>query len=241
VNSSKPGNKNTLKIFLLVLFLSALVYSQPKSVKPDTLRFKTNPNYSLQLELYDVYKPRQSDIVMFGNSLTHGGVWNELLGRQNVIEMGITSDVLRGYFARLNYVFRYRPKIVFIMGGLNDIYNWTPVEDIFSVYIRIIKELKAKNIIPVIQSTTYSARNYAKDWGGTPETNGGRNREADKLNKLLSDYAKSNKIDFIDLIPAISRGGYLRDELTWDGLHFRAEAYRIWAREVDKILQKYKL
>lgn len=209
--------------------------------KTDTLRYKTNPNYSLQLELYNTYKPRQADIIMLGNSLTHGGVWNELLGRQNVVEMGIPSDVIRGYYARLNYVYRYQPKIVFIMGGLNDIYNWTPVEDIFSVYIRIINELKSRNIIPVIQLTTYSAKNYAKDWGGTPETNANRNREVDKLNKLLSDYAKSNRIDLIDLLPYITRGGYLKDELTWDGIHFRAEAYRIWAREVDKVLQKYKL
>ena len=127
------------------------------------------------------------------------------------------------------------------MGGLNDIYNWTPVEDIFSVYVRLIKELKAKNIIPVIQSTTYAAMNYAKDWGGTPESNAGRNREVDKLNKLLSDYARNNKIDYIDILPSITRAGYLREELTWDGIHFKAEAYRIWAREVDRVLQKYKM
>ncbi|OGV93264.1 MAG: hypothetical protein A3J88_01685 [Melioribacter sp. RIFOXYB12_FULL_38_5] len=155
--------------------------------------------------------------------------------------MGITSDVLRGYLNRLNYVIRYRPKIVFIMGGINDIYNWTPVEEIFPIYVKIIEQLKAKNIIPVIQSTTYAAKNYAKDWGGTPESNAGRNREADKLNKMLSDYAKKNNIDYVDIISLLSRGGYLKDELTWDGVHFNAEAYRIWVREIEKVLLKYKL
>ena len=127
------------------------------------------------------------------------------------------------------------------MGGINDIYNWTPVEEIFATYVKIIEQLKAKNIIPVIQSTTYAARNYAKDWGGTPEGNAGRNREVDKLNKMLSDYAKKNKIDYVDIISQLSRGGYLKDEITWDGVHFNAEAYKVWVREVEKVLAKYKL
>jgi len=35
---------------------------------------------------------------MLGNSITHGAAWNELLGRSNVVERGISSDVLRGYW-----------------------------------------------------------------------------------------------------------------------------------------------
>ena len=128
------------------------------------------------------------------------------------------------------------------MGGLNDIYNWTPVEDIFAVYVRIISGLKSRNIIPVIQSTTYSAKTYGKDWGGTPEGNYGRNREVDKLNKLLSDYAKKNNIDYIDLISLLAgKDGCLKPEFTFDGIHFKAEAFKIWAREVEKILLRHRL
>ena len=233
------------KSFSVLAVISVLgittVFGQQKTIAPDTLRYKQNPLYNQMLSLYDVYKPRQIDIIMLGNSLTHGASWNDLLGRTSLIEMGIPSDVLRGYLARVSYVLRHKPKIVFIMGGLNDIYNWTPVEDIYKVYVRLINELRAKNIIVVIQSTTYSARNYGKEYGGTPESNAGRNREADKLNKLLADYTKNNKLDYIDLLPFLTRGGYLKEELSWDGIHFRAEAYRLWGREVEKILQKYRL
>ena len=241
VNFSISERKNSLFFYFFVLCLTHLTYSQSKISTTDSLRYKANPLYARQLELYDTFKLRQVDVIMLGNSLTHGGVWTELLGRQNVLEMGITSDILRGYYARLNYVYRYNPKIVFIMGGLNDIYNWIPVEDVFTVYVRILKEFKSRNIIPVIQSTTYAGKNYAKELGVKPETNESRNREVDKLNKLLSDYAKANKVDFIDLQPLISRGGFLKEELTWDGIHFRASAYKIWASEVDKVLKKYKL
>lgn len=208
----------------------------------DTLKYKSNPNYNLQMDLFNVYKTKHADIVMFGNSITHGAAWNELLGRSNVVERGIPSDVLRGYWARINDIYKLNPKIVFIMGGLNDIYNWTPVEEIFNVYVRIINGLKSRRIIPIIQSTTYASRNYGKDYGGTPETNLNRNKEIDKLNKFLFDYARANGIDFIDLNSLFSgKDGYLKPELTWDGVHYKAETYRIWSREVEKILAKYKL
>ena len=226
------------------MFITPLSAQNTKSTQPakDTLRYRTNPNYQLQNSMFDLYKSHQSDIVMFGNSLTHGAAWNELLGRSNVVERGITSDVLYGYESRLNTIYKLNPKIIFIMGGLNDIYNWTPVTDVFSVYVRIISALKAKKIIPVIQSTTYSSKNYGKDWGGTPEGNFGRNREVDKLNKLLYDYAKKNNLDYIDVnTPTAGKDGFLRPELTWDGIHFKAEAYRIWAREIEKVLAKYNL
>ncbi|MFA7419024.1 MAG: GDSL-type esterase/lipase family protein [Melioribacteraceae bacterium] len=232
---------NPLKIIAVSVFCITTIFAQQKPQPIDTLRYKKNPLYDQQIALYNIYKPRQADIVMFGNSLTHGASWSDLLGRSNVAEMGITSDIVRGYLNRTSFVLRYRPKIVFIMGGVNDIYNWTPVEEIFSIYVRIIEQFKAKNIIPVIQSTTYSAKNYAKDWGGTPETNAGRNREVDKLNKMLSDYAKKNSVDYIDVISQLSRNGYLKDEVTWDGIHFKADAYKVWVREVEKVLIKYKL
>jgi lysophospholipase L1-like esterase len=239
--------RNTLFVlagfyFFLLAAESFPQNSQTKLPAKDTLRYRTNPNYPLQQSMFDIYKTRQADIVMLGNSLTHGAVWNELLGRSNVVERGITSDVLYGYESRISAIYKLSPKIVFIMGGLNDIYNWTPVDEIFAVYVRIVSGLRSKNIIPVIQSTTYSAKNYGKDWGGTPEGNFGRNREVDKLNKLLSDYAKKNNIDYID-VNALTAGkdGFLRPELSWDGIHFKADAYKLWAKEVEKVLVKHRL
>lgn len=234
------SKKIHLKIFCFIVLCSSVFFPQQQVQQPDTLRYKKNPLYYRNIDLYKIYKSRQVDIVMFGNSLTYGASWSDLLGRNNVAGMGITSDILRGYLNRVSYVIRYRPKIVFIMGGINDIYNWTPVEEIFPIYVKIIEQLKAKNIIPVIQSTTYAAKNYAKDWGGTPESNAGRNREVDKLNKMLSDYARLNKLDYVDIVSQLTRGGYLKDEVTWDGVHFNAEAYKIWVREIEKVLVKYK-
>lgn len=235
----KPKPHITFNLIIIFFIVTQNLLSQQKN---DTEKYKSNPNYNLQIAMFDIYKTKQADIVMLGNSITAGANWSELLGRPNVVARAIPGDILPGFYARLNYVFRLKPKIVFILGGLNDIYNWTPVEEIYNNYLKIITALQSKGIIPVIQSTTYAAKDYAKDFGGTPEINAGRNREVDKLNKMLYDYARKNNIDYIDINSKLSTSDkFLRPDVTWDGVHLNAEGYKIWAEEVEKILFKYKM
>ena len=229
--------------FILLTAVSNIFAQEKKPVQPeDTLRYKKNPIYERQMEMFDLYKTRQADIVMFGNSLTAGADWSELLGRSNVATRGIPSDILEGFNARLNTVLKLKPKIVFVMGGLNDIYAWIPIEKIYTEYINLLTTLKVRGIIPVIELTTYAAKNYAKEWGGTPQVNAGRNLEVDKLNNMLINFAKENNIEVINLLPSIvGKDGYLKPQLTWDGVHFNAAGYRIWAREVENVLRKHKM
>ncbi len=223
------------KLILFIVLPTALAIAQPEDDVPS---YKKNKNYDLQLEMYDVYKTKQADIVMLGNSLTHGANWNELVGRSNIVERGIVSDVTEGMLNRLDYIFKLKPKMVFILAGLNDIYQWVPVEQIYANYVRILTQLQARGIKPVIQSTLYAGKRWGAEWNITPADNNGRNKEVDKLNKLLKTYAKRLNIEYIDLIPKMSRLHFMKDELTHDGLHLNAKGFKIWAHEVEKVLSK---
>ena len=89
--------------FILLTAVSNIFAQEKKPVQPeDTLRYKKNPIYERQMEMFDLYKTRQADIVMFGNSLTAGADWSELLGRSNVATRGIPSldDIESSYFKR---------------------------------------------------------------------------------------------------------------------------------------------
>lgn len=217
--------KYTIYVFCFIL-ITNLSFAQI-----DTTLYTKNPLYQLEMDLYKVYKTKQADIVMLGNSITHGANWNELLGRYNVVERGIPSDVLDGFNARINSIINLKPKFVFIMGGINDIYNWIPTDKIFEKYVRLITELKKNNIKPIIQSTLFAGSKW--------KSYSDRNKEVLKLNKLLADYAKKNLIDFIDLNKKLSSKNVLIADYTYDGLHLNAKGYEIWAVEVDKILKKY--
>ncbi len=230
--------KHYLLFTLIILFISLGSHTEGQTVqqsKPmiDSSRYKQNPNYDYELALYKIYKKKRADIVMLGNSITHGVNWNELLGRDNIIERGIPADILPGFIARLKFVFDLNPKVVCIMGGINDVYNWTPVEEIFKNYVKIIDSLRNKKIKVIVQSTLFVAKKY--------QSSADRNSEVDKLDKLLQSYCNTNGIEYIDLNSRMTKEKCLREELTHDGLHLNASGYKIWADELDKVLRKYLL
>lgn len=228
-----------MKIFFVFFLTAAGILAQ--SSKDSLKSFNRNPNYELQLGMQSISKIRKADIVMFGNSITHGGNWNELLGRSNVVERGIPSDNTEGMLNRINSIIKLSPKICFILAGVNDIYSGLPVEYIFSNYIKILEELRKKKIIPVIQSCIYAGKDWGKNWNLSPEFNYSKNLEIEKLNNLLKDYAAKNNIDFIDLNSKLSNNKFLLPEMTYDNLHLNHKGYKLWVSEVEKILIKYGL
>lgn len=233
--------KKTLNLFSLIILvgITSTTFCQ---TTPDYL---ANPLYQREIEFYKIYKPENVKIVMLGNSLTHGVEWNQLLGRNDVIDMGIVSDILAGFKNRLSYVYKVNPRVCFILGGINDIYQWIPVEQIYSDYIEVIQNLQKRGIKPVIQSTMYAGQEWGKDWlaQNKPElkpvdVNAERNQQVERLNTMLKDYADKNNIEFIDLNKLMTRNHFLRSELTIDGIHLNAAGYKIWGREVEETLKK---
>ncbi len=198
----------------------------------DSLYLK-NPSYKNQTAIFALSRITSADIVFLGNSITFGGNWLELLGRERIINRGIGSDNTAGMLHRLRFVYQLKPKICFIMAGINDIYADAPVGKIFENYCRIIDTLRAHNIVPVIQSTLHAN----PKWKRTEE----KNPEIAKLNVLLQDFARANSIQYIDLNAVLSSNGILRDEYTTDGIHLTPAAYAVWRDMIEPVLQKYGL
>lgn len=237
-----------ISLIIAVILVSGGNFTIRAQDKKEIAKYLQNPIYKRKIEFFKLSKTKSADIVMLGNSLTEGANWSELLGRSKVVNRGITGDILEGYLHRMQYVYNLEPKVCFVEGGINDIYNWTPVSIIFNNYVKVIEILKKHKITPIIQSTLYAGRKWGSEWivshrpDLTPEeVNRERNKEVDKLNALLRNYARRNRIIFIDLNKRMSSGGFLRSNLTWDGIHLKANGYRIWAEEVNKVLIKLGL
>jgi lysophospholipase L1-like esterase len=229
-------------LFIIISLISLSVSAQSSN------NYLNNPIYQRKIDFYKIYKPKDVKIVMLGNSLTHGVDWNMLLGRNDVAEMGIVSDIISGFYNRLYYVTKIKPQVCFILGGLNDIYQWIPVQQIFEDYTKVVERLQRNGITVVIQSTLYAGREWGKDWieKNNPklnhvEVNAERNTQVDLLNSMLKEYAEKNNIEFIDLNSKMSRGNFLRSELTYDGAHLTAAGYKIWGSEVEQVLKKLGL
>ena len=219
-------------IAIVLVLIGVYVYNKHLHAQRKTL-YLENANYSVQIGMYDMFKTSRADIVMLGNSLTYNANWAEMLGRANIANRGIPSDITAGYLHRLDYVYKLQPKICFIEGGVNDIHAKCSVLEIFANYTSIIDTLRGHHIIPVIQSTLFVART----WPNAVD----ENREVEALNKLLSEFAREHSVEFLDINALVSKDGFLRDELTFDGIHLNADGYALWVPEVEMVLVKHQL
>lgn len=164
----------------------------------------------------------QPKYMMLGDSITDGGLWNELLNRDDVVNRGISGDVTLGVLNRMDSVQSSVEK-AFIMIGINDINREIPMDTIFSNYIEIIKQLQNKNITPIVQSTLYMGISRVQN-----------NKKVTKLNNLLIEYCKENKIEFIDLNKILSPNNLLDKNFTNDDLHLNGNGYLLWSKELSK-------
>lgn len=223
--------KRSILIISVACFLEFLNWGRTYSqTNADTL-YKQNRNYTIQTELYNIYRTEKADVVMLGNSITFGVNWNELMGRTQIVNRGIGSDNTAGFLQRMEYIYRLHPKLCCIMGGINDIYQDAPVEKVFENYKKIVERLQEHKIVPIIQSTLFVStkwRRYAE-----------KNLEVAKLDSMLADYARFNGIEFLNLNAVMSKDRLLREELTTDGVHLTAKGYALLRDELEKILKKH--
>lgn len=219
-----------MKRTLIVLFLlaNAVLAQTPY----DSLYLK-NPQYQKLVPQFASLNTDSIDIVFLGNSITSGGKWNTLLGRKHIVNMGIVSDNTIGMLHRLHLVYRLKPKLCFVMAGINDLYADAPVERIFLNYTMIIDTLIAHQITPVIQSTLY----VNPKWKRAAE----KNRDVSELNMKLQQFAVANGIQFIDVNSILSLNGTLLDEYTSDGVHLVPAAYDHWKELLLPVLKKHGL
>lgn len=172
---------------------------------------------------------QQKNIVMFGNSITYQGKWEEVLGRTDVVNRGIPGYTTGQLIWTIKNVLHDHPgtKIWFLEGGINDISLGVPVKRIFENYKITVDSLQRNNIIPVVQATILKVDSKAD------------NKQVSKLNKLVKNWCLKNRIEYIDLNAFLSRDGELIKELSTDGCHLKPDAYIPWGEAVTKVLVKH--
>jgi len=213
------------------LIISNIISAQTnQNIEPLYLK---NSNYKRMIEMWEICELKKTNIVMLGNSITYGINWNEALNRIDIANRGISGDNTEGILNRMEYVYNLNPKAVFIMAGINDIYADIPLDSIIANYEKIIDILIEKKVIPIIQSTLY----VSKKWKKAEE----KNLIVEKLNNYLKNIASQKRVKYVDLNAKLSDNGFLKDDMTYDGLHLTAKAYKIWIEEIKKILASMKL
>ena len=180
----------------------------------------------------------QPKAVFMGDSITDGwpGADKDFFADNNFVGRGISGQTTSHMVVRFRQdVVDLAPKYVVILAGTNDIAlnnGYIALEDVCGNIISMCEIAKANKIKPVICSVL-----PCKKYGWRPQvTDAGE--QIVKLNALLQDYAKKNKIPYVDYHSAMkdSENG-LPVSLAKDGCHPTPEGYDIMEEIVLKVLK----
>lgn len=191
------------------------------------------------LEVSDYYKHRLSmfralpeterKIVMFGNSLNNNATWEELFPMGNLVNRGISGDVVDGLRQRVPDLANNKPYKIFLQTGCNDLVNdpEIPAIQVWERYENLIKDIIAQypnaflyvqSILPLNPVSQYYE---------------GFNARAQEINKLLDAGHERYGYFYLDIASKLAdENGDLRKECTTDGIHLSALGYFIWATEL---------
>ena len=166
-------------------------------------------------------------ILMLGDSLTEWGNWKQLLGREDIVNKGISGNTSFDILNRLDSVLNTQADLAVLMFGINDLFWGHRVSEIFLNYQKIIEYIEKKINKIAVQSTIYLA---------TDENESERiNKKVTKLNEKLFNYTQKNKsMVFFDINNAMSPMGSLEPEYTTDGVHFNEKGYEVWGKKLKQ-------
>jgi lysophospholipase L1-like esterase len=177
-------------------------------------------------------RPPQDAILFIGSSTI--ARWKTLaqdFPEQQVINRGFGgSQIADSVFYAERIVIAYRPRLIVLRAGGNDIQAGKTPEQVAADFKAFVEKVRAKLPDARIAYLTIDA---------TPSRRRNAEREK-KANQLIRDYVAAGKnLDYIDTSGAmLGADGKPREELfVKDRLHFNAEGYKILASVVRSHLK----
>ena len=179
-------------------------------------------------------------IVFLGDSITEGAQnWNKYFDSKNIVNRGISGDTTEGVLARLDEICYYKPLAVFLLIGINDIFNIDPpnldrvtmeivANNILRISDRVINQSTAKIFIQTI--LPINNKLFFNENGWFPNHKVPLNDQISKINTLIKNQSKDNLYIVIDLHSAfLNNNGLLNEACTTDGVHLNKYGYETWA------------
>lgn len=172
------------------------------------------------------------DVVFLGNSITHGGDFDSAFPNKKICNLGYPSDNIEGMSKRVNQVKSLHPAKVFILGGYNQLDRIDL--DVFSnKYEHLIEELARE--CPETRLFALSILPVNQDIKGVHLCS---NSKIGQANTIISKLAHRKGIVYIDLYSLYLKGGKLNEEYTYDGVHLKADAYRLWYEAIKNYVEQ---
>ncbi|MDP5158193.1 MAG: GDSL-type esterase/lipase family protein [Flaviramulus sp.] len=170
-----------------------------------------------------------NDIVFVGNSLTElGGDWGKRMNNPKIKNRGIGGDTTEGVLARLGELIYFKPRQIFILIGINDLFRDDMTsEKVFNNILKIVNQIhdgspKTKIYVQTILPTTTVKLKEKIQLTNTLLINS-ESTESYKLIPLHEHFATEN--DLMDM------------NFSADGVHLNENGYSIWVNKIISLIQ----
>ncbi|MCA1634035.1 MAG: SGNH/GDSL hydrolase family protein [Acidobacteria bacterium] len=188
---------------------------------------------------------RERRVVFMGDSITDS--WDDpkyggFFPGKPYVDRGISGQTTPQMLIRFRPdVIALKPAVVVILAGTNDIAGNTgpttlgAIEDNFTS----MAELARANGIRVVLASLLPVSDYERRPDGTPivRTTTRPPAQIEALNAWMKKYAAGNKLGYLDYYSAMADArGFLKDELSDDGLHPNAKGYAVMAPLAERAI-----
>lgn len=218
-------------------------YSENKIAKlypPESTVIKYHSNWSAKhypkrIKEFKEAPLNVGDIVFIGNSITENGEdWSAKFGVDNIRNRGIKGDVTDGVLKRLDEIIYFKPKAVFILIGINDLYNLHQKQEIPS------PEYVGNNILKIaktINKGTPNIKIYIRTL--LPTRNESMISDIQAVNTIIKQNEKNGYYKVIDLHSEFTdEEGLLINDFAIDNTHLNEKGYAHWVELEKNILLK---
>lgn len=166
-----------------------------------------------------------NDIVFLGDSLTESFDLHKYFGKNNFRNRGMSGNMTGHVLYRLEEILNAKPAKLFLMIGINDIYQGIGTDIVIQNITEILSQIKdnapqtkifCQSILPVNENRLLSFENI--------------NSRVYQVNISLRDFCINNNIRFIDIHPDfLNHQGQMDEQFTYDGVHLTPAGYEHWA------------
>jgi len=172
-------------------------------------------------------------VAFLGDSIIAETNFAELLGRDDVVNRGISGDLSISMPARLKYLLTKKPEVLVIEGGINDILSRASIARVVQSKKEILAFCKINNIRPVFLKTLA----VGKDQGSNKHRDAKvLNAGVVELNAAIEEIARDAGATVVDFDSILMKDGFLKAELTDDGVHLNARGKRLYADQIKAAL-----
>ena len=177
--------------------------------------------------------------VLLGDSLSLWFPADQLPSDRTWLNQGISGDTTAAMVKRISFLDETKPQTLFVMAGINDFKKGSTVDEVLESYRTMIQNFKQKH--PSSEIVIQAVLPHGAEMTGVDDPEqvlAIPNDQIVKFNQKLVSLAKEEQILFLNLHPLFAdKEGFLRSDLTTDGLHLNPSGYLVWSTALQTFSQ----